>query len=108
MQTAVEKRCIKDELEREELVIGGYVTINDSSDVIDVYILEKMHDNGISSILTLELSLAKDDVIVVRKEVETDSLIYVDDSFVSTNGRLSQIRQFLVDGETDKFIVFPS
>lgn len=107
MQTTIEKRCIKDELEREELVIGGYVTINDSSDVIDVYILEKMHDNGKSSILTLELSLAKDDVIVVRKEVETDSLIYVDDSFVSTNGRLSQIRQFLVDGETDKFIVFP-
>ena len=107
MQTTVEKRSIKDALEREGLVINDYVTINDSSDVIDVYILEKIHDGGTSSILTLELSSARDDVIVVRKEVDTDLLIHIDDTFVNVNGRLNQIRQFLVDGETDKFMVFP-
>lgn len=107
MQTTI-KRNVKDTLERQELVDGDLVTIDNSSDVIDVYILEKMYDNDTSTILALELSSAKDDVIVVRKEVKTDSLIHLDESFINRNGRLNKTRQLLVDGKIDQIMIFTS
>ena len=86
------KEKVKDILERKIISVGDFVTINDDSNIIEAYVVKDIHGTT-ATIYALELTAEKDDAIIVEKIIAFNELIHIDDSFVTVNSLLWQVRE---------------
>lgn len=91
------KERVKDALERKEIKVGDFVTINDDSDVIEAYVVKQIHGST-ATIYALELTYERDDIVVAEKIIALSELIYIGDVFVCVNGFLWEVREQLLKG----------
>lgn len=93
------KERAKDSLARKCICESDFVTINDDSDVVEVYIVKEIHGTT-ATIYALEISAEKDDIVIVEKIIALSELIHIDTSFVSVNGVMWKVRERLLNGES--------
>ena len=86
------KPRVKDALERKPISTYDFVTKDNESDTIEVYIVRSIF--GTSAVIcSIKMTPEMDDVSVVEEAVPLGSLIYVGEPFVNVNGVLWNIRR---------------
>ena len=85
----------KDLLERQPISKGDFVTTDDDSDVVKLYVVKSI-DNDLATVLYLGLTHELDNVEVNEIVMPISSLIYADESFSSVGGLLWQIRETVI------------
>lgn len=93
------KERVKNGLERKPINVNDFVTINDDSDTVEVYVVKGIYDT-MATIYALELTAEKDDIAITEKFIPLDELIYIDDIFVTVDSIMWQIRENLLNGKT--------
>lgn len=91
------KERVKDALERKEIKVSDFVTINDDSDVVEAYVVKEIHGST-ATIYALELMPERDNIVVAEKIIALSELIHIDDIFVCVNGFLWAVRERLRAG----------
>lgn len=88
----VPKDILIEEAKGIEIKQGNFVTIYDSRDVVDTYYVDRIIEDK-AMIIGLKLTPEKDDVLPSRIMIDTNRLIYIDDSFVNIDGALWNLRK---------------
>lgn len=83
----------------EEIVKGDFVTINDESVNVEIYVVGGI-EGDVAQLYGLALTSSKDDIYIHDMLVPLSSLIKLDDSFVNVDGVLWQIRKKIVNDTT--------
>lgn len=101
-----EKTCPKDFLENKDtpLTVGDFVTTYDKLS-IKAYVLKMYNPGRASCVYGLELNDCEDDVVIHEYWVHSDSLIYLDGSFINVNGILWNIHEKVLAHDTDDIVV---
>lgn len=87
----------KDILEREAIDVSDFVTINDDSDIVEVYVVKSINGTT-ATIYALELTSERDDILITEKTTALNELIHIDDSFVTVNSIMWKIREMVTSG----------
>lgn len=88
----------KDLLERQPISKGDFVTTNDDSDIVKLYVVKSINED-LATLLYLSLTHEIDDVQIKEISMPISSLIYADESFASVGGLLWQVREAAFSGK---------
>lgn len=91
----------KDLLERSPISKGDFVTTNDDSDIVKLYVVKSINED-LATLLYLTITHEIDNLEVKEITMPLSSLIFADESFASVGGLLWQIREAVL---SDKKII---
>lgn len=101
LQKSKEIVCPKAFLDKEiPIKKGDFVTTNDGCS-IKIYAVKEVSER-MTTMYSVELTELEDDISIHLYYAFTEDLIFIDDSFVNVNGILWNIRQKILDGQTNK------
>ena len=93
----------KDFLARLPISVGDFVTPNDDSDYVQLYILTDI-SNNVATIAYLDFTYERDDVVLSEMKMDLDKLIFIDESFATVGGALWQAREAVVSNKTARIL----
>ena len=94
----------KDLLDRSlPITVGDFVTIYDEADYCKVGLVTSINGN-MATICKLSITAEEDDIYIEDQDIAMQNLVFLDDSFVSVDGVLWQLRNYIRSSELESKI----